>query len=320
MKITLGEIPTNYDWLANSSLYEQFIEENFEDCDEIDFSIVCSENEPDVKKLVKVAYIWNVYYFPISTLEIISNSKENIMSIFKNLESQNDNIIDKLFIFRRYLNDHNKLILKSAFLGYLDILEWTKFKGYHHTNSAISEQIFTEVLKYGNLKSAKWMKNNGYELNVNIFINIMNNKNLRVIEWLIHNNCPWNYKVFAEASKIGDLEIMRILKQNGCPWSYSTFTNAAINGNLKNMKWLLKYDFPRDETVFYETAIRGNLENMKWLRDNNFPWNKATFTAAVINGNIENMTWLARNRCPYDKTDLLLYGNHNLRLWINDNL
>jgi hypothetical protein len=260
-------------------------------------------------------YIMNKLSCNEFDFNIATNYK--IKSLKKTYFSKTHKLL-KWFFSNKFMYSMN-MFLWCVKYGNLKSMKWLKKKKYSLPKEAFSYTSWKE----GNLKILKWLKKNGFNWTNTTFNASAQNGNLKNMKWLLKHGCPFKYDTLAYAAQFGNLKNMKWLVKKECPISYNALSYAAGFGNLKNMKWLIKQDCLFDNHE-YLNVKKGDLKTVKWLKLNNCPWSINMMKIIASWGDRKLLLWLSKNGCEFDSSksnkylDLKKYDSS--RKWLSKKL
>ena len=346
MLISLNKIRKDYNWILNSSHFDELIEDAEEDEKNDLMNLkydypVCNELS-DLDQIFRVLNYWGVYEIPFSILNRFDEEDPCVLTDF--LMNLLTDLSLKLYIqkyirFVSALKEHGTFCNNMGRYGYLDMLKW----GIVEKKFSLHE-VSTQASINGHVHILEWLHKNNYKFDQNIFYETVKHGQYKSTLWLYNHNMITGHKkiimgfalksdnielinfIYSSFSKeIGtdlDVSITKTSKPETFDWlcgkgfipTKSTLDSAARYGSVEMIEWCLNKGIRADNRT-YDSAIGSRIvDNVKILIDNNIQPNNDNFYSSLVIGNIEIMELLYEEGCRFDDTIDSIFNEHDINI------
>ncbi len=129
----------------------------------------------------------------------------------------------------------------ACFNGKLEILKWTKEKGF-----AFSSLYAIYAIQNGHLEVLKWISANYNIIHIKEYLcdYAASHGQLDILKWAHENGYPWNAGTCSNATYNGNLECLKYARLNGCEWDKNVYLNAKKYKHLELLKWAIENGCP----------------------------------------------------------------------------
>nr|WIL05370.1 ankyrin repeat protein [Pithovirus mammoth] len=223
-------------------------------------------------------------------------------------------------IANRYVDNFNKLLIKAASEGHLEMLHWVeKNLSEQFPLDKWNSDLCSYAAESGILEAVQWLKGKGFICDEKTCEFAASKGNFKLVQWLILNGCPCNEMVFFFAVEQEDLSLLTWMKRNKCPWNEDVCSNAASHGQLEALKWIRKNGCPWNEKTLVMAAESGQFETFVWAHQQKCPIDPSIVDAALFSGNLKLLDYLFQNNfCFGFSTVAAEEGNLEVLQWLHE--
>ena len=172
--LSLNQIKENYSWIANSSHFNELMEEieklsddEREDEMNVEYNYPIYDKSKSLEELFYTINYWGVYDIPFYILDRLKEEDpcilaDLLLSLITDLSLKL--FVEKYIRFTVALRDEETFCEKMAKYGYLDMLEWGLIKYKELTNLLYTlSNIATEAAGNGHIHILEWLYQNHLE-------------------------------------------------------------------------------------------------------------------------------------------------------------